>query len=157
MAIGIGGKIYNTVSVLTEPNTYDADITPENMQRGMTAYAKGKKIVGTGKAFEFAYYGLAKVRAIYGLDENTLYGFKKEIHECANIIIISPTGTGDVLFQTTNIIEMQVGVPVKIGLNSSASSEIFAYSDGEYFYIYSTEILDINTQFFYFFGKDNEV
>ena len=54
MPIRFQGKKISRMGALTEPSTYDADITPENMQRGMTAYAQGKKIVGTGKCFEFA-------------------------------------------------------------------------------------------------------
>lgn len=40
-----------------EMDTNDATLTAPDMQVGITAYAKGKKIIGTGKAFEFATYG----------------------------------------------------------------------------------------------------
>ena len=51
MSYIVNGIEATQVGVLLEPSTYDADITPENMQRGMTAYAKGKKVIGTGKCF----------------------------------------------------------------------------------------------------------
>lgn len=38
-------------------DTDDADITAPDMQSGMTAYAKGVKLTGTGKCFRFATYG----------------------------------------------------------------------------------------------------
>lgn len=40
-----------------EMNTNDATLKASDMQVGVTAYAKGKKVTGTGKSFEFAYYG----------------------------------------------------------------------------------------------------
>lgn len=40
-----------------EVSTNDATLVPSDMQTGVTAYAKGKKITGTGKCFEFASYG----------------------------------------------------------------------------------------------------
>lgn len=38
----------------------DATIVASDMQSGMTAYAKGRKVTGTGKAFAFAVYGAVK-------------------------------------------------------------------------------------------------
>lgn len=40
-----------------EMNTNDSNLKPSDMQSGIVAYGKGKRIVGTGKAFEFASYG----------------------------------------------------------------------------------------------------
>ena len=40
-----------------EMNTNDSNLKPSDMQAGIIAYGKGKRIVGTGKAFEFANYG----------------------------------------------------------------------------------------------------
>lgn len=42
-----------------EVSTADATLKPFDMQAGITAYAKGKKVVGTGRCFEFARYGFA--------------------------------------------------------------------------------------------------
>ena len=40
-----------------EVSTNDATLKSSDLQSGITAYAKGKKVTGTGKAFEFARYG----------------------------------------------------------------------------------------------------
>lgn len=39
-------------------DTNDATVTASDMQSGTIAYAKGKKVIGTGKSFAFAFYGL---------------------------------------------------------------------------------------------------
>lgn len=40
-----------------ETNTDDATVTASDMQSGVSSYARGKKVIGTGKCFEFAQYG----------------------------------------------------------------------------------------------------
>lgn len=40
-----------------EQDTNDCDMIASDLQAGKTAVARGKKIVGTGKSFEFARYG----------------------------------------------------------------------------------------------------
>ena len=53
-----GGTPINSLKVKHyEMDTNSADVQPSDMQAGVTAFARGRKITGTGKAFEFAYYG----------------------------------------------------------------------------------------------------
>lgn len=40
-----------------EIDTNSCDVIASDMQAGKTAVARGKKITGTGKSFEFAYWG----------------------------------------------------------------------------------------------------
>lgn len=40
-----------------EMDTNDATLISSDLQAGVTAYARGQKITGTGKSFEFATYG----------------------------------------------------------------------------------------------------
>lgn len=40
-----------------EMDTNDATLNASDLQAGITAYARGRKVTGTGKAFEFASYG----------------------------------------------------------------------------------------------------
>lgn len=40
-----------------EMDTNSCDMIASDLQAGKTAVARGKKITGTGKSFEFAYYG----------------------------------------------------------------------------------------------------
>lgn len=46
-----------------EMNTNDCDMVASDLQAGKTAVARGKKITGTGKCFEFASYGGIKTNA----------------------------------------------------------------------------------------------
>jgi len=54
---------YNNVPIKSlnvkhyELDTNSATMVPSDLQTGVTAFAKGKKVEGTGKAFEFAMYG----------------------------------------------------------------------------------------------------
>ena len=41
-----------------ELNTNDATLKASDMQSGITAYARGQKVTGTGKALSFANYGV---------------------------------------------------------------------------------------------------
>lgn len=41
-----------------EVNTNSATVQPSDLQAGVTCFAKGRKVTGTGKAFEFAEYGV---------------------------------------------------------------------------------------------------
>lgn len=44
-------------ALFTHTDTDDGTIVPSDMQAGTIGYARGQKIVGTGKAFSFAMYG----------------------------------------------------------------------------------------------------
>ena len=47
-----------------EQDTNDCDMVASDLQAGKTAVARGQKIEGTGKCFEFAYYGAFKTNSV---------------------------------------------------------------------------------------------
>lgn len=55
MKLYLGNTAVKALYIHTD--TDDANITAPDMQSGMTAYAKGVKLTGTGKCFRFATYG----------------------------------------------------------------------------------------------------
>ena len=58
MKMFYGNTPVNSMRVIKhDVSTNDATMKASDLQAGITAYAKGKKITGTGKSFEFANYG----------------------------------------------------------------------------------------------------
>lgn len=53
-----------------EQNTNDCDMIASDLQAGKTAVARGQKIVGTGKSFEFAFYGMVEANDIIPVPNN---------------------------------------------------------------------------------------
>lgn len=146
------GKQIGYVGALTEPSTYDADLTPVDMQLGRTAYVKGEKITGTGKCFEFATYGLKRVKKL----SNGCYGVSFELSKGANTFFIVPTGTGDIFVQTSS--GANIGdEPTKIGKNLTVEGDILVAYDANQLMIYATDIVSSSTSLRVFVGKDNEV
>lgn len=46
--------------IMIHNDTQDATMVASDLQAGVTCYAKGQKVIGTGKSFEFAQYGVIK-------------------------------------------------------------------------------------------------
>lgn len=58
MKLIYGGVPYNTTKVNHyEIDTNSATVQPSDLQAGVTCFARGERVVGTGKAFAFAFYG----------------------------------------------------------------------------------------------------
>lgn len=58
MKLMLGGT--SVKKMMIHNDTMDATMVASDMQAGVTAYANGQKITGTGKSFEFANYGAIK-------------------------------------------------------------------------------------------------
>ena len=144
------------VFIQNAPNTYDADITAPEMQRGKTAWVKGKKVVGTGKAFERAGYGTRRVLRTTDLAGNEKYGISIATDTPPNILFLAPTTTGDIPLQTTHLLELPKNEAVTIGINQSTTGEVKAFYDGERFCVYFEDIENTKTKLIYFYGKDNQ-
>lgn len=156
MALHLGNKRVKGVFIQNAPNTYvDADLTPENMQHGMKGWSHGKLVVGTGKAFAFANYGLKKVQPNIEIDGEEKYGIQFEASPGTNIIIIS-VSRGDNIIQTSHLVELIEGESVEIGQNVTTGGRILLRQDGTLLKIYFTSLQDEGTRLRYFYGKDNE-
>lgn len=55
MKLSIGDTVLKSVMVHTDSD--DATLVASALQSGLSGYAGGQKVVGTGKAFAFAFYG----------------------------------------------------------------------------------------------------
>lgn len=55
-----------------EMDTNDATMVASDLQAGVTCYARGQKITGTGKSFEFAYYGNFQTNESLIIPTNTI-------------------------------------------------------------------------------------
>lgn len=147
---------YKGVFVQNAPNTYNADLTPENMQHGMKGWSKGKLVVGTGKAFEFARYGHKRVSVVNDPDGAEKYGIEIDVGTGTNLILITPD-KGDLFVQTKHIVALSEGVPVVIGRNMSSDSDVYALQSNELVKIYFSETQDFESRIRFFIGKDNEL
>lgn len=156
MAIYFQGKKISRMGALTEPSTYDADITPENMQRGMTAYAQGKKVVGTGKCFAFASYGIYGIEEAINENGETEYCFVVNCNSDFNIIFLSAKSGGDIFTQDKFKV-IEENEKVKIGTNITTATDIKVSLEDGFVFISMPKIENEMTQALIFIGKDNKI
>lgn len=156
MSYIVNGKKVKKVGVLLEPNSYQTDIAPADMQKGKTCVSKGKVLTGTGKAFEFAEYGFQQLELLTDSEGIERYGIDLEVGAGANLILISPS-KGDTFLQTKHLVTLLEGAPVEIGQNLSVGGEIYALQTEGHLKIYFTEIQDNESRLRFFVGKDNEL
>ena len=154
----LNGKKIKRVGVLSEPNSYQATLTPENMQRGMTAVVKGKIMEGTGECFEFAEYGQTSLYPIYDEHGEERYGFIIEQNSNANMVFVSSTEDSDTITQNVFIIgELQKGKVTQIGANKTTLTDVIVFQQEGALAVYSVDIANENTTLNFFIGKDNEI
>lgn len=157
MSLHLGNTRVKGIFIQNAPNTYvDADLTPENMQHGMKGWSHGKLVVGTGKAFAFAEYGLQKVDLLTVSEGVERYGIEFDIGSGANVILIS-SAKGDTFLQTKHLVTLLEGKPIEIGQNLSTGGKIYAVQIEGRLKIYFTEIQDDESRLRFFIGKDNEL
>lgn len=157
MSYLVNGIEAKKVGVLLEPSTYDADITPVDMQRGKTAYVKGEKLTGTGRCFESAVYGSGKVQLLQDENGNDTYGLSILTTIKPNIIFLSSTETGDIILQTAHIVNLENDIPTVIGVNHSASGDVTVTYDNNRLKVYLGDTKNNTTRLRYFLGKDNKI
>lgn len=156
MPIGMNGNVFEGVAVLSQPNSYKATVTPENMQRGMTAVVKGKIVEGTGKCFEFAIYGQRKLQKLTDKDGNTRYGISLLTEKKINVVFVIPSTMGDILLQDTHIIDTEQE-ETEIGVNYTSKGKVYAFQEEGRFRIFLTDTINKETKIKYFIGKDTTI
>ena len=159
MSLVLNGAKYSKITLTGDRalESWQADITAPEMQKGRTALVKGELVVGTGKAFEFAEYGTMLVSPVVDSEGVTKYGRRFPIGEDTNVIFIAPTDTGDIVLQTDFLVKIGKGDTVSLGKNHSTGGEVYASHDGEYLTIFLTDFSKEKTLLRYFVGKDNEI
>lgn len=159
MSLRLNGVKYKGITLTRDRalETYDADLTPVDMQHGKSAWVKGKKIIGTGKCFEFVQYGSKVVREIIDSDGIKRYGVPFDIEAGANIVFVAPSTIGDTIAQTNYLVNMTEGVSVKIGQNLSDGADVYAYYKNGCLIVYLSNAPKNRTLLRLFVGKDNEL
>lgn len=155
MAYIVNNKHIKQVSVLTEPNSYQTDIQPEDMQSGRTAISKGKIVTGTGRAFEFAKYGSLTVRPVLNENGESKFGIMIPEQDGINVLFVSTGTDGDVISQDLFMIDIGSQKVMQIGANRSVSSALRVYYTNGYLCIYCDGFSNTRTKINYFEGKDN--
>ena len=57
-------------NLMLHTDSDDATLVASDLQAGVTAYARGQKVTGTGKSFEFAHYGKLATNQPYYIPSN---------------------------------------------------------------------------------------
>lgn len=160
MPLYFGGKKIGSIGVTNGIglDTSDADITSPDMQNGKIGYANGKRVVGTGKCFEFARYGTATFDLIWDENGNEKYGIILKQKSVGNTIFISSMPNSDIVVQEVfRITETEENKAVKIGTNITTNGELFAFRSQEFMFIYCTNVLNTRSEINYFLGKDRNI
>lgn len=128
-----------------ELNTNDCDMIASDLQAGKTAVARGQKIVGTGKSFEFAYCGRIQSNDSLIIPTNTINivhisSLDYPVHSLIQLSHMTDLDfvNGQVV---CNLIVNNVEYPVTV---TAANNEV-------------SVACDISVYFEIFFGKDNYV
>lgn len=125
-----------------EVSTNDATLRASDLQSGVTAYAKGKKVTGTGKSFEFASYGEFN-------SNETLY-----VPSNINVIQIA-----SILHPTKMTVKVEDTKTLDFGSEQSIGSVIVNNVEHPITVVVSGNFLSIkcdeSTKIQIFYGKDN--
>lgn len=141
-----GGVPVNSLNVHHfEMDTNDCTMVASDLQAGVTAVARGQKITGTGKTFEFAWYGRMTSNDSFIIPANAV-----------NIVHISSTDYPiHSIVQLSDMKALDFNTPQVIGnlIVDNLQHSISVYVQNNEIFI----ICDIDTSFEIFFGKDNYV
>lgn len=128
-----------------EMDTNSCDMIASDLQSGKTAVARGKKITGTGKSFEFAWYGRMTSNDSFIIPTDAV-----------NIVHVSSLGYPiHSVVQLSDMKTLDFNTPKIIGnlIVDNLHHPISVYIQNNEIFI----TCDVNTNFEVFFGKDNYV
>lgn len=127
-----------------EVDTNSATVQPSDLQAGITCFAKGKKMTGTGKSFEFAYYGMFIVNFPIEVPSNiNVIEVASLTHPIKITIALNDMKNKD--FSTTQQIAIVVDNGVEYPITVNVQDGILTLNCD----------IDLDLQMFY--GKDNYV
>ena len=125
-------------------DTQDATMVASDLQAGVTCYAKGQKVTGTGKSFEFASYG--------SLPTNDSTYIPSAIN---TIMVSSVEKPVQLSLAVSDTIYNDFSTPTEIGkvLVDDSYYPIFVVVDGYFLSISCEKTVTLEI----FYGKDNYV
>ena len=128
-----------------EQDTNDCDMIASDLQAGKTAVARGQKITGTGKAFEFAYYGAVETNDI-------------QIIPSANINVIQISSVGypikfSIPLSNMKTLDFSVGQVIGSVIIDSIDYPITVTSSDNMLIIECDQTIFLQV----FYGKDNYI
>lgn len=142
--------IYNGVPMKSmkvnhyEMNTNSATVQPSDMQAGVTCFARGQKITGTGKSFEFANYG--------GFETN----FPIYIPNLVNIVEITSTSNpikSNIALSDMKNVDFSISQNIGSVIVNNVEYPITTSVSGNFLTISCDKSITLEV----FYGKDNYV
>lgn len=125
-------------------DTQDATMVASDLQAGVTCYAKGQKVTGTGKSFEFAQYGTFSTNSSFYVP-NMINVIEISSLDYPIKHMIKLTDMRNINLSTPQQIALVIIDNVEYALTARVSSNIF------------TVTCDKNINLEIFYGKDNYV
>lgn len=141
MKMYLGDMPVNSIRLHTD--TDDGTLVPADMQVGIVGYSSGQRVVGTGKAFAFAFYGNCETNKMIPVP-NTV-----------NTVTIS---------SNTNAVQMDISIAtIKAGVDFSTPKQIATVTVDDTSYPLNLSVVsnflqiacDKTLTLQVFFGKDN--
>ena len=127
-----------------EMDTNSATVQPSDLQVGVTCYGRGKKITGTGRSFEFAYYG--------GFETNSMNYVPSTINVIEIASVNYPIKTS-IDFNNMRNIDFTVEQTVGVAIIDNMEYPIIASIKNSIFTLSCEKTITLEI----FFGKDNYV
>lgn len=146
MKMLLGNTPVNSLNIKHfEMDTNDCTMVASDLQAGVTAVARGQKITGTGKSFEFAYYGRLK-------SNNSLFIPVNEI----NVVHISSVDYpmhSSIRLEDMKNINFSTNQTISNLISNNLQNPVSVIVENNEIFV----TCDIDANFEIFFGKDNYV